>query len=157
MTDARPYGHTLIVGGTGMLAGASVALAGRSARLSSVARTPRSLETLDAAVRGSGCVHHLLAVDWSDPDAFLAAILGHVDATEPPDLVVAWIHDDALGVRLARAVARPARPPDVVQVIGSARGDVLAAADAAVRDVGIDALVSALAAARFSPAAPPSP
>jgi hypothetical protein len=42
--------HTLVIGGTGMLRQASIQLAGRSQRLTSVARTRRSLAALDAAL-----------------------------------------------------------------------------------------------------------
>ncbi len=124
MTAPRRYDHTLIVGGTGMLAGASVALAGASRRLTSVARTRRSLAALDADVGDRGCVHHALALDWNEPERFLDAIDRHLAATEPPDLVVAWIHDDALAVRLARQLALQQRPLEFVHVLGSARSSM---------------------------------
>jgi hypothetical protein len=100
------YAHALIVGGTGMLRDASCEIARRSTRLTSVARTTRSLEALDAHVRREPFHHHLLQLDWGHPGAFLEAIAAHLERIGPPDLVVAWIHDDDLALRLGSAVAR---------------------------------------------------
>ena len=129
----RPLGHTLIVGGTGMLAGASVALAARTEHVTSVARTRRSLAALDAVIAdsGCGCVHHTLSLDWHAPERFLGEIERHVTATALPDLVVAWIHDDELALRLPETLATPDRPPTFVHVVGSASGSARAVAAAA--------------------------
>lgn len=126
----RTYAHTLVVGGTGMLAAASKTLALRSHRLTSVARTLRSLATLDAALADAGCVHHACPLDWTEPERFLCGIERHVAATEPPDLVVAWIHDDELAIRLAERLATARRPPVFVHVVGSSSGDPTVVADA---------------------------
>lgn len=127
----RGYAHTVVVGGTGMLLAASTALAARSRRLTSVARTLRSLARLDAAVRGAACAHHVLALDWNAADRFLQAIERHLEATEPPDLVLAWIHDDDLTIRLACRLAAAGRPPLFVHVVGSATSRLIDVADAA--------------------------
>ncbi|RTH23463.1 hypothetical protein CSW38_10470 [Thermus scotoductus] len=121
MVTSREFSHTLVVGGTGMLREASVALASRSGRLTSVARTQRSLLSLDAELARTGCVHHLLALDWNVPDRFLAEIERHIGATEPPELVVAWIHEDHLALRLAAVLARMGHPLRFFHVVGSAR------------------------------------
>ncbi len=96
MNGSRRYSHTLIVGGTGMLRSVSVEFATRSKRLTSIARTWRSLLSLDAVLVGSGCIHHMLALDWNVPDHFLAEIERHIASTEPPELIVAWMHSDHL-------------------------------------------------------------
>lgn len=121
MIGSHQYSHTLIVGGTGMLRAASVELATRSKRLTSVARTQRSLLSLDAELVRSGCIHHTLALDWNVPDRFLAEIERHIAATEPSELTIAWIHDDLLALRLAAALARTGYPMRFFHVIGSAR------------------------------------
>lgn len=119
IVDKHTYRHTLAIGGTGMLREASLALAARSSRLTSVARTAASLARLDDALPGT-TPHHQLQLDWSDPDAFIDAIHAHVVASEPPDLVLAWIHDDRVALRLAIELARGGRPFRFFHVIGSA-------------------------------------
>lgn len=131
MPANHAYVHTVIVGGTGMLLAASLALAERSRRMTSVARTRRSLTMLDAAVRDVGCEHHVLPLHWGDAERFVLEIERHVAATEPPDLVLAWIHDDDLAIRLAERLASPGRRFAFVHVVGSATGSAIAAADAA--------------------------
>lgn len=114
------YGHALVIGGTGMLAGASRALAERCDVLTSVARTERSLRALDETIAASGCIHHTLALDWSSPDVFLTALAGHLDQVGAPSLVVAWLHQDRLGPEIARCVGAAGGPLEFVQVRGSA-------------------------------------
>ena len=95
------YAHTVMIGGTGMLFAASVQLASQSHRFTSVARTGASLARLDAALSKSHGPHHMLSLDWSEPEAFVTGIVNHIEATEEPDLVVAWIHNERLGIRVA--------------------------------------------------------
>lgn len=125
-----------------MLVGASIALAARSETMTSVARTRRSLSALDAEMADTVRVHQLLALDWHAPERFVRAIERHVAATKPPDLVVAWIHEDGLAIRLAEALATPERPPTFVHVVGSASEDVRSDAD--VARAGLDAPETAL-------------
>ncbi len=84
------YQHTLIIGGTGMLCTTSVDLASRSRMITSVARTGRSLSALNSSLLASSGTHHMLALDWNEPDEFLRAVQAHLARTELPDLVVAW-------------------------------------------------------------------
>lgn len=104
-----------------MLRAASVELATRSKRLTSVARTQRSLSSLNAELARTGCIHHMLALDWNAPDHFLAEIERHIAATEPPELVVAWIHDDHLALRVSATLARIGHSMRFFHIIGSAR------------------------------------
>ena len=114
------YRHVLVIGGTGMLAVASRTLAGQCDVLTSVARTERSLRALDEAISRSGCTHHTLALDWSSPDAFLAALTAHIKEVGAPSLVVAWLHHDRLGPEIARCVGASGAPCAFCQVRGSA-------------------------------------
>jgi hypothetical protein len=96
----------LIVGGTGMLAGATRVLAARAGRALLVARCPEGLAT------GTGA--GALALDWSAPGAAarIAAIPGGFD------LGVIWLHDEAAG--LARAFEDLLAPgARVIRVHGS--------------------------------------
>jgi hypothetical protein len=111
--------HTLIIGGTGMLRQASIHLASRSQRLTSVARTRRSLAALDAALPAGSGRHDMLALDWSAPDNFLDEIERHLTQTGPPDLVLAWIHQDHLALRLADRLSQSGHPLRFYHVIGS--------------------------------------
>jgi NADPH:quinone reductase-like Zn-dependent oxidoreductase len=78
-------GRVLVVGGTGMLAGATVALAARAEALTLVARRPEPL----AARTGADAV----ALDWAQPDA--AARIAAVPGGHA--LGVIWLHDEACG------------------------------------------------------------
>ena len=71
--------HILIIGGTGMLKAASIALADRINVLTSVARTERSLNALDQALARPGVVHHLLPLDWTEPTTFLDFLVRHLN------------------------------------------------------------------------------
>jgi hypothetical protein len=97
--------HTLIIGGTGMLKEASRVLASKSHMLTSVARTTQSLQSLDAELHGFTGVHHMLALDWSDPTEFLSSVARHVAVVGIPSLVVAWLHDDGLAAEVATCVS----------------------------------------------------
>ncbi|WP_167855875.1 hypothetical protein [Natronospirillum operosum] len=102
-----------------MLRAAAVELAARSKQFTSVARTRGSLSRLDDALRNRA-QHHPLQLDWSNADDFLARIQQHVFGTEPPDLVVAWIHDDQLTLRLALDLANSGVAFRFFHIIGSA-------------------------------------
>ncbi len=91
-----------------MLRAASVELASRSRMMTSIARTTRSLQAVHSALPKSERTHHMLALDWSEPEDFLHAIQAHLARTESPDLVVAWIHDNELAIRVASLVATQA-------------------------------------------------
>ncbi|MGA9332669.1 MAG: hypothetical protein WBV39_00130 [Rudaea sp.] len=114
------HSHMVIIGGTGMLAAVSRALADRCKVLTSVARTEESLRKLDKAIANANCEHCLLALDWSDPDGFVDALAEHVHRIGPPALVLAWLHDDELGPGLAKSLAPTDIPCDFFQVRGSA-------------------------------------
>ena len=105
-----------------MLRAASVKLASRSRTMTSVARTERSLAAVNALLSAASAVHHMLALDWNRPEEFLHSLRQHLVRTERPDLVIAWIHDDELAIRVAGLVAtQPACR--FFHVVGSARSD----------------------------------
>ncbi len=115
--------HIVIVGGTGMLKEASIALAAICKTLTSVARTEQSLNAMNDALAGTGVVHHMLALDWTEPAAFLALLSDHVSRVGEPSLVLAWIHDEKLGPHITGAVCSPNTRSDFYQVRGSGAGD----------------------------------
>jgi hypothetical protein len=126
------YGHVLVIGGTGMLAGASRDLASRCDVLTSVARTARSLRALaDTLPEGAGA-HHTLALDWSEPDSFLSALAAHVEQVGAPSLVVAWLHKDDLGPEIAQRVAGGVAAPEISCTFFQVRGSAAAAPSADV-------------------------
>ena len=109
--------QTLIVGGTGMLEAASVELALRSSSLTMVARTKRSLARYQDL-----CSHphlHLIQTDWNDEELFLETIANHIARIGPPDLVVAWLHHNDLGPKLAEIVCNHSKKATFVQICGS--------------------------------------
>lgn len=122
-TEYAMYSHCVIIGGTGMLFAVSVQLAADCRTLTSVAGTRRSLNALDAAIQQCACTHHMLAANWSCADDFIACVANRVRASGPADLVLAWLHDDALGPRLATALAPAATRCAFFQVRGSSAGN----------------------------------
>jgi hypothetical protein len=103
------FDHTLVVGGSGMLAGCCRNLLAISETVTVMARSETRIKAI------APCVVPLVC-DYSADDA--AAALSGL----PPDLVVAWIHGRMPAFR--RALAARIRPQGCfVQVLGSAHGD----------------------------------
>lgn len=119
------YRHALIIGGTGMLREASIAIARRAREITSIARTRRSLTALDAAFSAHTGTHHTLSLDWSDPENFLHAVKQHLAITEPPDLILAYLHDVRLTLRLTPLVSTGSSTCRFFHVIGSVTTDPL--------------------------------
>lgn len=131
--DAVP-GHALVVGGTGMLAGAVSRLAGQGWRVSVLARRA-SQAPPSASVRGWDC-------DYHDEAAFRSAVTAAVARDGPIALAIAWFHTLKIPAprRLAEAVGAPEAPGRYLQVLGSAvadptRPDRLATAAAVGQDL----------------------
>lgn len=126
--EANKYRHTIVIGGTGMLRTASAELATISQRLTSIARTQRSLATLDKMLPEDSGLHHMLKLNWSSND-FSQKIKQHIAETELPDLVIAWIHDDQLTLRLAAEFNESQKFVRFFHVIGSAATNPLSIAN----------------------------
>jgi hypothetical protein len=100
------HGQVLVVGGTGMLAGATRGVAARAAGLTLVARNPGLLAGALSA--------RAVAMDWAAPGAraAVAAIGGGFH------LAILWLHDEA--VHLARPFEDLVVPGGrVIRVLGS--------------------------------------
>ena len=82
--------HTLVIGGSGMLAKASLWLSERSDHVSVIGRNQVKLHRL--AERSSRQNIVPIAVDYYDLDYFGKEISQSMDRHGPYDLVVAWIH-----------------------------------------------------------------
>ena len=106
---ARP-GHAVVVGGTGMLLGATRSLAERGHRVTSLARRPADV--------GEGVVP--VAVDYRASDALREALARAMAERGPLELALCWIHTDAAEAPaiVAEAVAPGGR---LVQVFGTRR------------------------------------
>jgi hypothetical protein len=116
--------HAVVVGGTGMLSGVSLALApGGTATV--VARGARGLARLSDERRRAGGTLHPVALDYRDGDALVAALRHAIGRFGPVGVAVAWVHSTAPGAAeaVARAVADPAAPCRFVHVLGSATAD----------------------------------
>jgi len=115
--------HILIIGGSGMLASASVSLAKRCKSLTSIARTTNSQSALDKRVSAVNPNHFLVQLDWNSSE-FLGAISEHVKKQGCPSLVVAWFHNDDLGSDLAHALSQQCTIEiDMFQALGSSAAD----------------------------------
>ncbi len=124
------FEHALVIGGTGMLKDTTVAIAGRSRRLTSVARTSTSLARIEQGIAGLSCIHHPLVLDWNDRGHFLSALAAHSQSVGSPTLIAAWLHDDTLGPAIARTLATGNRRCRFFQVRGSAAEDPTRIGDA---------------------------
>ena len=107
----KRFGHVLIVGGSGMLAGLARSLCDHAAKVSVLARNEKRIRAIGDAIEPIAC-------DYNDGVA-LSEALSQIEA---PDLVVAWIHGRAPHARraLAECLAAEGR---FVQVLGSAHAD----------------------------------
>lgn len=102
-------GHTLIVGGTGMLSGLTKALAGDGGRLSLLSRQASAFPDVEG-----------FEVDYYDAAAFRRALDAAVARSGPVDLAVAWFH--ALKLQAPRLLAEQVSGR-MFQVLGSALAD----------------------------------
>ncbi len=100
--------HAVVVGGTGMLASATRALAERGHPVTSIARRSAAL--------GGGVTP--IALDYRDTDELRAALVLAAESRGPIELAVCWIHTDApeAPAAIADALAPGAR---LVQVFGT--------------------------------------
>jgi hypothetical protein len=124
--------HALVIGGTGMLRRATAVIAESARKLTVVARTRTSLDTLAKLLSDSES-HRYETLDWNQPDHFVGELRHLVREVGHPSLVLAWLHDMNLGPRVAVAVSTPETPCDFFQVIGSS-GDGPHGGAAAVRE-----------------------
>jgi hypothetical protein len=98
--------HVLVVGGTGMLRGATEHLRELHEIVSVVART-RSVPGTEA-----------LLLDWRDPGALEAALEASRRAHGSFEMALCWVHSSAPDA--PRIVAEAVRPGTLYQVFGSA-------------------------------------
>ena len=108
LRDLERPGHALVVGGTGMLAATTRALADRGHAVTCIARHGADL--------GDGIGVERL--DYRDPAGLRKALARSIEARGPLDLAVCWIHTDAPEAPriVADALAPGAR---LVQVFGT--------------------------------------
>lgn len=123
------YPHTLVIGGTGMLREATIALAQRSQLLTAVSHSRNALRELGQALSGSPCERRLLSLDWHQGADFVAALKRHAETAGAPSLAIAWLHDPALGPVIANAVSLPGARCAFFQVLGSDAADPARAPD----------------------------
>lgn len=118
--------HVLVVGGSGMLRGLCLALAGRGRTVTVIGRTPQRLSRLVKESNGLPGSIHALAVDYRDDDRLrraletvtpkfgtitLAAVWVHSTAPQAPYSVAEFVQGRYFHV-LGSAVADPSRPDD---------------------------------------------
>lgn len=122
-TDPRtarvvPAAHALVIGGTGMLAGVTRALAADH-RVTLVARRPGRIDGIDPAVLAP------LAIDYHDERRLLAELSAAIDARGPFSVAVLWIHGSAATATRAvgQLLAATCSGCRVFRVLGSASAD----------------------------------
>jgi hypothetical protein len=108
----------MIVGGTGMLAGASRYVASEAVVTSMFARTEGSLSRFRQSL--PPCCVHTLQVDYRSEPALGDAVRRCVENAGVPDVVLAWIHTTPPARMLAAQLAGYERPLSFFHVLGSA-------------------------------------
>lgn len=111
--------HTLIIGGTGMLAPTSIYLAGHCEVLTIVGSNPHSLESFNKKLNPSRCKKHLLNLDWSQPKNFIRRLTTHTENIGAPNLIIAWLHTVHSGPALAVALSDKTQSSEFYHVCGS--------------------------------------
>ena len=113
-------GHALVVGGTGMLAGLTRALAERGHAVTSLSRSVREPVAGNACNSLEQAPIVAVAVDYRDEAALVNELERAREARGPIELAVCWIHTDAprAPALVAEALAPGAR---LVQVFGTRR------------------------------------
>ncbi|MFT6396089.1 MAG: hypothetical protein ACJAYU_000831 [Bradymonadia bacterium] len=114
--------HVLVVGGTGMLKGVTLRLSQHCRSLTLVARSLVSVRPVTNEF-SPGCEAYELAASWDDSAAFVEAVHDHVAEVGAPSMVVAWVHESALGLRLAQMLAESGSACDFFQLRGSSAAD----------------------------------
>lgn len=107
--------HVLVVGGTGMLKGATLWLAGEGHTVTLVARRPEKLGDMTRI--------NPLALDYRNDAALAEALQGAIERFGPIGLAVCWIHGAKAPTALdtvAQALARAGSPFRLIHVRGSA-------------------------------------
>jgi hypothetical protein len=110
----------MVIGGTGMLRRASIAIAKSAQMFTAVAKRSESLNSLAQELGvPRNAASYYLALDWNQPTEFLAALSRHVEQVGPPSFVLAWLHDVNLGPHVAHAVTEKGSHCELFQVLGS--------------------------------------
>lgn len=119
---SKMYQHTLVIGGSGMLANCTIGLSRVSQAVSVVGREARRLLAVGDRCHGA---FEPLAVDYRNSAKLTEAVDTAIRRHGPIDLVVAWIHLDA--PEASGAVAALAMESNsaviYVDVVGSAFAD----------------------------------
>jgi GrpB-like predicted nucleotidyltransferase (UPF0157 family) len=117
--------HAVVVGGTGMLRGATLGLVARGFDVSVVARNARRLAKLRDDAAATGGVVRPVCVDYRDTAALEFGLGEAVRDLGPPALAVVWAHSSAPDApeTVARALDATGRPAEYLHLLGSASAD----------------------------------
>lgn len=109
--------HALVVGGTGMLRNASVALADSGQTVSVIARRPEQFGSTKRIIP--------LGLDYQDEQKLTAALRATIKENGPIELAVCWIHNTAPTAltTVAKELACTGRPFRLFHVQGSRAAD----------------------------------
>ncbi|MBX3358964.1 MAG: hypothetical protein KF745_11120 [Phycisphaeraceae bacterium] len=123
-TGAPSSRHCLVIGGTGMLRGLCLALAGRGCVVTVIARSHKKLASLAAQADPASTIHPLSA-DYTDLGQLATAVRMAAAARGPFALAVCWVHAPSADVvrAVADLIADDSRPPIMVHVLGSSSAD----------------------------------
>ncbi|MBI2943010.1 MAG: SDR family NAD(P)-dependent oxidoreductase [Candidatus Wallbacteria bacterium] len=118
--------HVLVIGGTGMLKDACLALAATGRVVSVVGRDPDRLEAMMMDASAAGNMLSPLQVDYTSTEEFTRAIRTAIERFGPVDTVLAWVRSWASEVlpALAREVSEAGRPWRLFHVRASASGEL---------------------------------
>jgi len=118
-------GHAIVVGGTGMLAAASLGFAAAGHDVSVVARNARRLAKLAETAARAGGLLRPVCVDYRDSEALAFGLGEAARDLGPPALAVVWAHSSAPDAPfvVAKACEFGGRRVAFIHVLGSAAAD----------------------------------
>lgn len=114
--------HALVVGGTGMLRGLTLALAEEGYTVSVIARTAARLDSLAAAAKDAPGLINPLSLDYRDGTRLQEALRRAAGQFGPIVLAVCWIHSTAPAAlrQIAEVIGESGAPCRLFHVRGSA-------------------------------------
>jgi len=110
----------LVIGATGMLAEATISLSARCDLLTFTAQSSQSISRMSKVLEHTNARCIGLTLDWNEETKFLARLAAHCDEYGYPSLIVAWLHDDRLGAKIATFFAMHGERTKFYQIRGSA-------------------------------------
>jgi hypothetical protein len=112
------YKHSLIIGGTGMLAAATLEVCRQSETTTILSRNAKAFVTENKLPP-----HFALSIDYTDTGKLVPALKDHISKYGPFDLAVLWMHSTGEESLVQLLDILEENKCAIVHILGSASGD----------------------------------